>query len=91
MNENLSTLISNKTIFPINSDQLYYFVRESYVSDERLYSWRAEGFCKSARITSEMITGQVLVDGHFKHDFGIGDTVTMSCLPKHFLKCVQLH
>ncbi len=41
----------------MDSDQLYYFVRESYVCDERLYSWRAEGYCSGAKVISEMING----------------------------------
>ena len=31
VNENLSALISSRNVFPFDSDQLYFFVREGYV------------------------------------------------------------
>lgn len=46
MNNNLSGLISSTNVFPYDQDDLYYFVREGYVSDPASYAWRAEGFCK---------------------------------------------
>jgi hypothetical protein len=57
VNENLSSIISSQHVFPHDCDQLYYFVREGYVCDARLYAWRAEGYCKKVKVISEMING----------------------------------
>lgn len=77
-------------MFPYDSDQLYYFVREGYVCDARLYAWRAEGHCKKVRVISEMINGGIQIDGYYKQDLGIGDTFTVSYSPEHALKCIKL-
>ncbi len=90
VNENLSALISSQNIFPHDSDQLYYFVREGYVCDAKLYSWRAEGFCKKVKVICETIDGSLQIDGYFKHDIGIGDTFTVSSRPEYSLKCIRL-
>lgn len=68
-------------MFPADSDQLFYFVREAYVCDKKQFSWRAEGFCKKVRVISEMINGSLQIDGHYKQDIGIGDTFTVSSNP----------
>lgn len=60
-------------MFPYNSDKLYYFVREGYSMDPAAFTWRAEGYCKQIKVTSEMIDGRVQIDGYFKVDIGIGD------------------
>lgn len=59
VNENLSALISSNNVFPYDSNQLYYFVREGYVSDPASYTWRAEGLCKKIKVISEMIDGSI--------------------------------
>lgn len=59
VNENLSALISSQNIFPHDSDQLYYFVREGYVCDAKLYSWRAEGYCSKVKVICETIDGSL--------------------------------
>lgn len=83
-------MISSNNVFPHDSDQMFYFVREGYVQDAKFYTWRAEGFCKHVRVISEMIDGSLQIDGYFKHDISIGDTFNLSSLPAHALKCVQL-
>ena len=62
----------------MDSDNLYYFVREGYVCDAKLYTWRAEGFCKKVRVISEIIDGRLQIDGYFKLDIGIGDTFNVT-------------
>ena len=57
VNENLSALISSRNVFPYDSDQLYFFVREGYVQDPNLFSWRGEGYAKKVKVISEMIDG----------------------------------
>jgi hypothetical protein len=82
-------VISSRNKFAFDSDQLYYFVREGYVCDARLFSWRAEGFCKKVKVVSEMVNGQLQIDGYFKMDLGIGDSFTVSSKPEYSLKCVK--
>jgi hypothetical protein len=84
----LSTIISSNHVFPSDSEQLYYFVREGYVCDAKLYTWRAEGFCKKVRVVSEIIDGSLQIDGYFKLDIGIGDTFNVSSHPDNALKCI---
>ena len=66
-------MISSANVFPYDSDQLYYFVREGYISDPSSFSWRAEGHCKKIKVISEMINGSVQIDGYFRYDIVIGD------------------
>lgn len=75
---NLSGLISSANVFPYDSNNLYYFVREGYVSDPASYAWRAEGYCKTIKVISEIIDGSVQIDGYFKYDIGIGDVFTVT-------------
>ena len=53
----MTGLINSKTVFPADSDSLYYFVREGYTTDTISYAWRAEGFCKKVKLTSELLDG----------------------------------
>lgn len=50
--------ISDQTIFARDDHQMYYFVREGY--QETIIS---EGFCKNLEFTSEMLNGEVKLDG----------------------------
>lgn len=52
-------MISSSNVFPYDSEDLYYFVREGYVSDPASYTWRAEGYCKEIKVISEIIDGSV--------------------------------
>jgi hypothetical protein len=90
VNENISSIISSSNVFTHDSCQLYYFVREGYVCDARLYAWRAEGYCKKVKVISEMINGGLQIDGYFKLDLGIGDNFTVSYDPENALKCIKL-
>lgn len=51
--------ISKKTMFDADSDKMYYYVREGF--QETAIS---EGFCKEVIFTSEMLGGEVKIDGH---------------------------
>ena len=86
MDTNLGNVISSNNIFPADSDQLYYFVREG-VTDS---AWRAEGYCKKIKVVSEMIDGSVQLDGFFKADLGIGDVFWVRSCPEKSLKCIHL-
>lgn len=69
-------MINSKNIIPFDSDNIYYLVREGYVSDPSSFTWRAEGFCKKIKLTSLMVDGAIQIDGYYHHDLGIGDEFT---------------
>jgi len=77
----MSDLINARNIISYDSDQLYYLVREGYVSDPASFTWRAEGLCKEIMVTSEMIDGAIQIDGYFHHDISIGDQFTLKASP----------
>lgn len=49
-----------------------------------------EGFCKHLKVTSEMLNGEVIIDGWFRVDLGIGDFYTMETGPEFNLSCMRL-
>lgn len=83
-------MISEKTIYPYDKEELYYFVREGYISDPASTSARAEGYCKEIKVTSEMICGSLQIDSYYRHDLGIGDVFTVKSGHENSLKCIQL-
>lgn len=88
--QQIARLINNKNTFALDSDKIYYFVREGFTTDPVQYSWRAEGYCKSLKVTSEMIDGSVQIDGYWKYNVGIGDQFYVTCNPEFSLKCIKL-
>jgi len=70
--DQLSELLNQSIMFPIYSRQLYYYVREGYVSHDNSFSWRSEGFCQELKVINEIINGRVLIDGFFTYDLEIG-------------------
>ena len=52
-------MINVSNVFSPDSDKIYYFVREGYVSDPASFTWRAEGLCQEIKVISEMIDGSV--------------------------------
>ena len=72
INSKLAEEISAETIFAADEDKLYFFVREGF-SNTRL----SEGFVEKVKVTSEMLNGEVIVDGWLKFDLSIGDSFEM--------------
>ena len=70
--------INSKTIFPSDSSQMYYYVREGF--QETAIS---EGFCKELIFTSEMLKGEIKIDGQRNIPIGIGDRFKLSIDPKY--------
>jgi hypothetical protein len=64
----IAQTVSNKTIFPSDSNKMYYYVREGF--QETTIS---EGFCKDMVLTSEMLGGVLKIDGHTALTIGMGD------------------
>ena len=64
---------------------MYYFVREGF--QETAIS---EGFCKNFTLTSEMMQGQVKIDGQKTSKLEMGDRFWLSINPDYSLKCLKL-
>jgi len=77
--------ISEKTVFPADSDKMYYFVREGFQETNI-----SEGFTQNLILTSEMFNGVVKLDGHNSIDISMGDRFELSIDPKYNLKCMKL-
>ena len=77
--------ISDQTIFPQTHNQMYYFVREGY--QETIIS---EGFCQNLEFTSEMLNGEVKLDGQRLLQMSIGDKIILKIAPEYNLNCMVL-
>ena len=64
----ICTEINKKTIFTSSSEEMFYLVREGF--QETAIS---EGFAKEIMFTSEMLRGEVKLDGQTTLDIGMGD------------------
>jgi len=84
-NASLARSISDETTFPIDDDRMYFWVREGF-SNTQL----SEGFCEEILVTSEMINGEIIIDGWWQHDLSIGDYFTMHSKDEYALNCMKL-
>ena len=64
---------------------MYFFVREGFSLTQM-----SEGYCKEAKITSEMLNGQVVIDAWYSADLSIGDQYTLSVKPEFTLRAMEL-
>jgi hypothetical protein len=60
-------------------------VREGF-SNTRL----SEGFVKKLKVTSEMLNGEVIVDGWLKYDLSIGDAFEVECTEESALTGIKI-
>jgi len=66
---------------------MFFFVREGFS-----LSQLTEGFCESLKVTSEMIKGEVVVDGWNHTALGMGDLLTLDVMnPVHDLTMLNLN
>ena len=56
---------------------MYFYVREGFA-----LSQVSEGFCTNLQVTSEMLNGEVIVDGYWRRDMGIGDSFELTTGPQ---------
>ena len=63
---------------------MYYFVREGF--QETTIS---EGFCNELNFTSEMLNGEVKLDGHTTIALQMGDRYTCKMDPSYALNCLK--
>ena len=85
VNSYLASEITAETIFDKADDRLYFFVREGF-SNTRL----SEGFVKKVKVTSEMLNGEVIVDGWLKFDLSIGDSFQVEILDEFALTGIKI-
>jgi len=76
--------MSKETLFAPESRQVYYFVRESFGNSEG-----SEGYADKVELESELIDGEICVDGQTKENVGYGDTVEVDFHPKYSLRCLK--
>lgn len=56
---------------------MYFFVREGFSLTQH-----TEGFCDKLNVTSEMINGQIVVDGYESYDFSMGEVIRLTAAPE---------
>lgn len=76
VNETIAEEISDQTKFPIDEDKMYFYVREGFSLNRE-----GEGFCTHLKVTSEMLNGEIIIDGHIRVDLSIGDVFCISTGP----------
>jgi len=62
---------------------MYFYVREGFSLTRA-----SEGFCKTMKITSEMLNGQVVIDAWYHRDLSIGDQYTLNSHPDYILRAM---
>ena len=61
--------MSKSSTFAPDEHKMYFFVREGFSFTTLV----TEGFCSKLVVTSEMLNGEVCIDGWANHPFGTGD------------------
>lgn len=72
-------------MFRKDDERMYFFVREGFSMTRQ-----SEGFCKKIKVTSEMLNGEVIIDGWHQTDLSIGDQFTLVSDPKYQLRAMKL-
>ena len=52
---------------------MFFYVREGFALQQR-----TEGFCETLEITSEMLNGELVIDGWWKESLDMGQTIKLS-------------
>ena len=66
-------------------DKLYFFVREGFSK-----TTLSEGFVERCTITSEMLNGEVIVDGWLRFDLSIGDQFDLQVGEEYALTGIKI-
>ena len=85
MDYEIAKKINQKTIFPCESEKMFYYVREGF--QETAIS---EGFCTDLVFTAEMLKGEVKIDGQTNVPIGMGDRFKLKVDPQYQLRCMKL-
>ena len=69
---------------------MYYYVREG-VSSKDGFLDHAQGYARRLDFTSELISGEITIDGQRVFDISLGDSFRVTSAPEHQLKCVRFN
>lgn len=73
LNEKISNKMNQETIFAHDEPRFFYFVREGFSNTQR-----TEGFSKTLDVTSEMLTGECIIDGWLTVPLNVGEVIMLS-------------
>jgi len=86
----LAEELSKETVFPCDTQKMYYFVREANAADTSgQFEGHQQGFCYHLEFLSELIDGRVCIDGLHSIDIGLGDSFQVNCGKEHVLKGIK--
>lgn len=72
-NEETADDLSAQTLFGHDEKRMFFFVREGFSLTQM-----TEGFCEDLQVTSEMINGEVIIDGWQQHNLSLGDKFSLT-------------
>ena len=76
--------MSKETHFSPESEKIYFYVREP-----QKYSTNSQGFADKLEVTSELLNGEITIDGQIKCELNYGDKCTIDLKPEYSLKCIK--
>mmetsp|Transcript_13086 Transcript_13086/g.22085 ORF Transcript_13086/g.22085 Transcript_13086/m.22085 type:complete len:80 (-) Transcript_13086:338-577(-) len=76
--------MSKETHFTPDSKKLYYYVREP-----QHLSGNSEGFVDKIDVISELVDGEITIDGQIKCELNYGDKCSIDLRPEYSLKCIK--
>ena len=68
---------------------MYFFIREGYAKHSTEFNRHKEGFCRHLEFQSELIEGNVYIDGYYRREIGLGDVFVVDTKPDYKLKCIR--
>ena len=68
---------------------MYYFVREGCRFEKGGFSEHAQGYAQNLEFMSELIQGQISIDGLQLQEISLGDSFKVSSDPIHALKSIR--
>jgi len=83
--EEMADKLSESTQFPIDYNEIFFHVRESFATAKA-----GEGFGKEIRVVSEMLDGHAIIDGWKKFDLKIGGHFYCTTKPEYDLTCMEI-
>ena len=60
--------MSEESVFAQDIHKMFWFIREGFSLQSR-----TEGFCEELRITSEMLNGEMILDGWWRMPLSLGE------------------
>ena len=82
--EEVANQMSKDTQFSQESKRMYYYVREPYNNSQN-----SEGYARSLEVQSELLDGEICIDGLIKVEVNNGDKVVIENSPDFSLRSIQ--